>query len=1011
MPSFENCCIYFCVPVALDGFPSNEVLATQIANAGGTAADSPDIATHIVVHNMQQDTIPDFKQLHAELCSLVWFFACIQANKPVSPDTHPLYRPFPAHAIPGAADYGEVTISGFSNVNRLAASTLIQAGGFKYNRVMNLLVPGNTIQSALLIAKNVEAASEKTNAARQHGVPVVNLKWILDCLEQWKILPTVGYTDATEVSLLFSPKKSPAAPGPLPKVIGMIMESEEEEEEEANEGAKNNNNDSVVKKAREISTIENIALPTGGTDTSAPAARPGSALPARPGSGKVGFGSEFTAGGGGATQAMGIVGGLAAVLCQETEIEISGEQQQHPMRLASLPPPPAIAAAAAAEPEVEENIEDQEEEDETPTPSALSLDVNFTQKNKMIEGDDDHDDNDSAGRGQGRFLPPTEAAHLPLTEAAPDYFIDDGDDIDVGLLNNSPGPAGEEEGEVIEEQKQPAKKENEKAPLAAAAVEDVKGSLIGRRVEKILNGIVCGGVVQKCLAKEGWYKIVYDNGDTEDLASKVVGTLLVTSTSPKMEGIKEKKDAPGDEEPRDKETRGRKRKSTPPVTVPQKKKETKKGMEPILQQQQQQKKARGRKQRSPSRAPSSQPEPLPDKAEEKPIRRSFRAKKEDDVIVTEEKVAPTKTRQSRAAAAKTGFPPAAVKTAPVATKATKRKAPPPPPPPPPGAKPSEPSTSTKCAATKIDRPESSTKAPAKSATKRTIKETQQPAATKAASKRAPPPPVKQQQQRQEKKQTRKTQAHIALSGMHTAEQKDMVEKFSKVKGVEITTSLAGELKHDWQPEFTHIVAPSLKRNQKCLAALASGAWIVGPEFATVCQEAGKLVDADAYEVERPVAGGSDTFKKKSTSNATGAAGIESGVARFWRMKRAQTGAGAFNGLYFTIVARGLDEPPSKDDLIAILLAGGGTLVPLSQQADIVIAGKNCATSSDSVQKQVKGGAMCVNSMYVVDWLAKPSSNLEEHVLLGGGHKRGRVIAAEAARGAGQRPEPESSISL
>jgi hypothetical protein len=793
---------------------------------------------------------------------------------------------------------------------------------------------------------------------RQHGIPIVNLNWVLDCLEQWKILPLVCYTNDAEVSLVFLP----SAPGPKPGMNGIIMETDDEDEK-VNEAVGNKDNDAAaVEQAHELPTAENRALPTGATDASAPDP---SALPAdRPKSGKSGFGSEFTLPNGrGATQAMGVVGILADELCQETEIQISGEQQQQQQRmhLASLPPPPAVisTAGAAADPEAKEKIENQEED--TPTPSALSLDENFTQKNNMIIEDDkeDEDDDDSANRGQGRFLPPTEAAYLPLTEAAPEAYIDgddDDDDVDAGLLNNSPGPSwGEEE---IEEQGQPAEKEEEKAaPLAAAAAAAAE--------------------------------------ETKD-------------------SLAEKKEAAAadddEEEPGGKRTRGRKRKPTPPVTVPKERKKKNNEIEPIPQRQ---KRPRGRKQQSPSRAPSTQPEAaVLDKAEENPRRRSFRVKRLEDDVGTEEKVAPTKkTRQQVrvAAASKTVCPPAAVKTALVARNASKKKSSPPPPPPqPPVMKPSKPSTSATPIATKIDRPESSTKASAKSASKRLKKETQQLAAKKAAAKTAPPAAAKQQQLLKNK--TKKTHAHIALSGMHTAEQNDMMEKFSKVKGVEITTSLSRAFKHVWQPEFTHIVAPSLKRNQKCLAALASGAWIVGPDFATACQESGKLVDAEKYELERPVAGVSVASNKKSSSTPTGAAAIEAGVARFWRLRRDKTGTGAFNQLSFAIIARGLDEPPSKDDLVAIISAGGGTVVPLSQQADIVITGKNCATSSNSVQKQVKGGAVCVTSMYIVDWLTKPSSDLEEHVLCGGGQNEA-VIAAEAARGAEQRPEPENSISL
>jgi BRCT domain, a BRCA1 C-terminus domain len=170
MPAFENCCIYFCVPEDLvEGIPDDAALGRQITNAGGTVADSPASATHFVVLNMQQEHVDEFKQLKGELCSVVWYFACIQANKLLLPSTHHLYRPFPAPAIPGATDYGDVTITGFSNTDRLAALTLIQAAGLHFSRVMNYsLEKGSNVsaQSALLIAKDVEGSSKKTATAR-----------------------------------------------------------------------------------------------------------------------------------------------------------------------------------------------------------------------------------------------------------------------------------------------------------------------------------------------------------------------------------------------------------------------------------------------------------------------------------------------------------------------------------------------------------------------------------------------------------------------------------------------------------------------------------------------------------------------------------------------------------------------------------------------------------------------------------------------------------------------------
>jgi hypothetical protein len=1048
MPAFENCRIYVSVPENLvPAFPRDDVLTAQITIGGGMVCGAPKVATHIICHNMQQDQIAEFEQTNAELCSIVWYFGCIQAKRPLS--SHPLYRPFPASAIPSAAEHGEVTITGFSNIDRIAAACLIQAVGLEYNREMNLFVPDATVtrQSALLIAKDVNVLSPKTTAARKHGIPVVNLKWIIDCLEQWTLVPLSGYLESATVSLVFSPRTSPIALLPPPDQLGkaqlgVIEDSEEEavEKDSNNDDEKDdggdNTNAAVENKAREPSTAENRA-PTAAAaadpsdaprrpgsvsaarPTSATAARPGSASGAGANSGKVGFGSEFTLSGlgGGATEAMGAVGALVGALCQETEVEIYIEQ--HALRLTSAPPPAAIVAAeavaaatvaeavaeAAAAPSAEkkplENSED-DDDDETPTPSELSLDDKFTQRNKPI-GENEEEKN--SGGGGEVFLPPTEPDHLPFTEAMPDYMEEDNnddyngddDDVDVGYLDASPEPSlvaeekkEDDERKVEKEDLEKEEKEERKASppqpskKKTAEDEDLKTSLVGRRVEKEFDGQMYGGVVKEYLAVEGWFEILYDDGDVEDIGPDEVQKLLIHSPAAKHQQLPsiaaggdgdcggDVDNAPADaaHNAAEKKTRERKRKPTPAVSSVEHQQKEK---APV----QQLKRARGRKQPTPSIAPTSQPAVLPMK-EKIVVRRSFRAKKEEDVV-DEKPTVVTRTRQARgnapsATKAIETAAPAPVKAAPAApeTKEKKQKKNPTPTPPP-VVKPSTKGNSTKPESSKSTA-KKATPAAAAAVGKQTKSKTP---ATKTKAKPVAPPSTKQKKQKS-------LQAHIALSGMHTAEQKEMVERFSRIRGVEITSSLPGDLNHDWKPEFTHVIAPELKRNQKCLAALASGAWIVSPAFAAACQAAGKVVNAEPFELE---------------------------IARFWRVKRNERGSGAFNGLSFAILARGLDEPPSRDDITAIIKAGGGSILPISSQADIVISGKSTSTATSSVQSQLKGGALCVTSMYIVDWLSKPHSNLEEHVLAGGEKKSKAITAAEAARGAEQQLEPESSISL
>lgn len=72
------------------------------------------------------------------------------------------------------------------------------------------------------------------------------------------------------------------------------------------------------------------------------------------------------------------------------------------------------------------------------------------------------------------------------------------------------------------------------------------------------------------------------------------------------------------------------------------------------------------------------------------------------------------------------------------------------------------------------------------------------------------------------------------------------------------------------------------------------------------------------------------------------------------------------------------------------------MVPLSRAADVVVASASAAAASPAVQARVKDGAVCVSSLYVVDWLAQPHAGLGAHVLLGS-RPSAKVAAAEAAR--------------
>lgn len=53
--------------------------------------------------------------------------------------------------------------------------------------------------------------------------------------------------------------------------------------------------------------------------------------------------------------------------------------------------------------------------------------------------------------------------------------------------------------------------------------------------------------------------------------------------------------------------------------------------------------------------------------------------------------------------------------------------------------------------------------------------------------------------------------------------------------------IVGNATHSWEPSVTHIVAPRMKRSQKCLAGLAAGNWILGRRYVDACKEARELL--------------------------------------------------------------------------------------------------------------------------------------------------------------------------
>eukprot|EP00889_Picochlorum_renovo_P005604 jgi/Picre1/32634/NNA_007980.t1 len=141
----------------------------------------------------------------------------------------------------------------------------------------------------------------------------------------------------------------------------------------------------------------------------------------------------------------------------------------------------------------------------------------------------------------------------------------------------------------------------------------------------------------------------------------------------------------------------------------------------------------------------------------------------------------------------------------------------------------------------------------------------------------------------------------------------------------------------------------MRRNQKCLCAIASGAWILSPEY---LRASDSTINEEDYEI----------------LDGNPSSGIEDNICRFWRQSPQRPFQGLVCGLYRIPPS----STPSRKDIRAILQAGGATLCAKSNlqslnECDLIISNdESIAESMDTV---------ALTPASLVTWLVSPSTPL------------------------------------
>ncbi|KAK9840981.1 hypothetical protein WJX81_003698 [Elliptochloris bilobata] len=203
--------------------------------------------------------------------------------------------------------------------------------------------------------------------------------------------------------------------------------------------------------------------------------------------------------------------------------------------------------------------------------------------------------------------------------------------------------------------------------------------------------------------------------------------------------------------------------------------------------------------------------------------------------------------------------------------------------------------------------------------------------------------------------------------------------------------------HLWDARVTHVVAPELRRAVKTLSAFAAGVWVLRTSFLEASGRACALLEPEEHELERCMSGL-----------------VADGAPRHWRLQAAERGHGAFHGLRVALHGRfGRNAKPSREDVAAMLEAGGAAVVPVAQAlasgADLAITRADCPRSDPKVRALLAAGIAVAAPQYVVEWLAQPWRVPSAHLLFGSAP--GAALAGAEASRAGAPGLDEGSMSF
>ncbi|CAH0477185.1 unnamed protein product [Peronospora belbahrii] len=197
----------------------------------------------------------------------------------------------------------------------------------------------------------------------------------------------------------------------------------------------------------------------------------------------------------------------------------------------------------------------------------------------------------------------------------------------------------------------------------------------------------------------------------------------------------------------------------------------------------------------------------------------------------------------------------------------------------------------------------------------------------------------------------------------------------------IISSLGGSVSkfgRVYDSNCTHIICSELKRTEKFIAGCAAGKWILKPSYLDASAAAKKFVDEVAHE-----------WGRQNSDNKDIDSRIWPEVCKYWRKKRAGGHPGAFADWRFFIHAK---CTPPREMCERIVLAGGGSVVPLTKSVDfdglatestpkapvVALFSPEVPTRDLWLKKLKTHKIECLKASFLIDYVTKKQTSRVKH---------------------------------